>query len=95
MRHNKPQRMVRNDSRMLSTTVTSQCQTLCERETAPIPLAVPRMRSSPRVYTLVLFMYFLCFLCFLYICSVFLVVFSWSEERRVLCLCDTLSRHVR
>ena len=64
LRHKKPQRRVYIDSRMLSTTtVASPCQTLREllagdHEYINSPahqLAVPRMRSSPRVCTFVLF----------------------------------------
>ena len=61
-RHNKSQQRACIDSRMLSTTAASPCQTLCEllaREThtdsLAHQLAVWRMRSSPRVCTLVLF----------------------------------------
>ena len=51
------------DSRMLSTTVASQCQTLRKllagANSPSNPLAVPRIRSSPRVCSLVLLIFVL------------------------------------
>ena len=63
-RHKKWQRRACVDSRLLSTTVASPCQTLRElpardreytHNSQTHQLAVPRMRISPRVWTLVLF----------------------------------------
>ena len=64
-KHKKSQRRACIDSRMLSTTIPSPCQRATSAskgtQSPAHQLVLPRMRSSPRVCTLVLFISYSCF----------------------------------